>query len=85
VIRFKLYDLMKGATLNLDDPHILDIRMADIPETVAAAIMNIPGNCVAVSLRDDGGKAMRKAAEGAAMNRGVRLLWVKSRAHINEG
>lgn len=56
-------------------PWVADVRSFDIPETVAACIRNCAPGCVAISLSRLGGQAMIDAAEAAAAERGICILW----------
>jgi hypothetical protein len=56
-------------------PWVADCRSFDIPPTIAGFIRNVGVGCVAVSLSMFGGKIMIEAAEQAARERGVRVLW----------
>lgn len=60
----------------LPGPFVLDQRTYDVPETIEAWIRNMPDNCVAFSLRWQGGKRMVRRAERAARKRGKRILWM---------
>lgn len=60
-------------------PWVADIRTCDVPETIARAILNLPAECVAITLRPYGGRKMKSAAEAAALERGVRIIWVPLR------
>jgi len=55
---------------------VMDTRLHDIPNTVRGFIRALPWNCVAVSLRLQGGFSMVKVAEREARRAGVRILWV---------
>lgn len=55
--------------------YLLDWRSYDIPETVARGIRNAAPGLVAVTLSMFGGQKMIAAAEKAAKERGVRVLW----------
>ena len=65
-----------GEHLTQTEPFVLDTRFHDIPNTVRSHIEALPDNCVAVSLRLQGGFDMIKVAERAARKRGVRILWL---------
>lgn len=54
---------------------IADINAYDIPSVVAAMIKALPQRCKAVSIRIDGGEAMREAAVMAAADRNIRIIW----------
>ena len=56
-------------------PWIADWRSYDVPETVAAGIRNAAPGLVAVTLSMLGGRKMIEAAELAARERGIRILW----------
>lgn len=56
-------------------PWVADLRTFDIPETIAACIRNAAPGCVAISLSRLGGWTMVNAAEAAARERGIRVLW----------
>ena len=56
-------------------PWVADVRTYDVPETIAACIRNTSSGCVAISLSRLGGHAMVTAAEAAAKERGIRILW----------
>jgi orotidine-5'-phosphate decarboxylase len=56
-------------------PWVADVRSFDIPETVGACIRNAAAGCVAISLSRLGGREMVEAAEAAAKERGIRVLW----------
>lgn len=57
------------------EPWIADVHSFDLPNTIAMCVRNVPAGCVAVVLVDRGGPAMRAAAEQAALERGVKILW----------
>ena len=56
-------------------PWIADVHSFDIPNTIRMCILNAGPGCVAVVLVDRGGPKMREAAEQAARERGVVILW----------
>jgi len=56
-------------------PFICDVHSFDIPRTIRGLILNAAPNCVAVVLVDRGGPAMRAAAEQAASERGIAIIW----------
>jgi hypothetical protein len=56
-------------------PWIADVHSFDIPNTIATCVRSVGVGCVAVVLVDRGGPAMRAAAEQAANERGVKILW----------
>lgn len=56
-------------------PWVADIRTFDIPETIAACIRNAAPGMIAITLSRLGGRAMVAAAEQAAKDRGIRILW----------
>jgi hypothetical protein len=58
-----------------DGPWIADIHSFDIDNTIAACIRNCAPGCVAIVLVDRGGPDMRKAAEQAAAERGMAIIW----------
>lgn len=62
---------------------VADVRSFDIPETVAAMVRGAPKNCIAISLRPLGGQRMIAAAEREARRKGIRLIWVPTRAALS--
>ncbi len=63
--------------MTMEVPFVLDTRSHDIPRTIVGMIRALPQNCVALSLRVQGGPAMVSRAEAAARRRGIRILWVR--------
>ena len=59
-----------------EGPYVHDTRFHDIPNTVRKFIRALPSNCVAVSLRMQGGHRMVRAAEREARRKGIRILWL---------
>jgi len=57
-------------------PFVLDTRSHDIPNTIRGFIRAIPDNCVAVSLRVQGGPAMVRVAEREARHKRIRIIWL---------
>lgn len=58
-----------------EHPFIADLHSFDIPATIAACIRNASPNLVGIVLVDLGGPAMRQAAEQAAMDRNIHIIW----------
>lgn len=56
-------------------PWIADVHSFDLPPTIAGCIRNAGPGCVAVVLVDRGGSEMREAAERAARERGIAIIW----------
>lgn len=56
-------------------PWLADIRTFDIPETISACIRNAAPGLVAITLSRRGGRQMIDAAEAAAAERGIRVIW----------
>jgi len=57
-------------------PFVLDTRSHDIPNTIRGFVRALPSNCIALSLRIQGGPAMIRVAEREARRRGIRVLWL---------
>lgn len=74
--RIRIDGYTRGEHLTSQEPFVLDVRAHDIPKTIERMIRALPDNCVAISLRLDGGFTMRRWAERAARQRGVRILWL---------
>lgn len=73
--RVKMRELIEDGAPTDGSPWLCDWRSYDIPETVAWAIRNAAPGLVAITLSLIGGKQMIEAAEQAAAERGVRVLW----------
>ena len=56
-------------------PFIADLHSFDVPETIANCIRSAAPNCVGIVLVDRGGRKMREAAELAAKERGMAVIW----------
>ncbi len=54
---------------------VADLNTFDVPNTICAAIANVPLNCVAVTLKPYGGAKMIQLAEHAARRKGIRIIW----------
>ena len=65
-------------------PFIADVHSFDIPQTIRMCILNAAPNCIGVVLVDRGGPAMRAAAEQAAAERGIEIIW-EDRVAEDEG
>lgn len=76
--RLRLHHILAGARAE-GWPHqrtVIDARTADIPNTIAAMIRSFPVNVIAVSLRPEGGPHMIAAAERAARQSRIRIIWI---------
>jgi orotidine-5'-phosphate decarboxylase len=56
-------------------PFIFDIHTFDVPNTIRNLVRGVHKDVVAIVLVDRGGPEMREAAEQAARERGVVILW----------
>jgi hypothetical protein len=65
-------------------PFIADVHSFDIAETIRRCIIHAAPNCVAVVLVDKGGPKMRAAAEQAAIERGIEIIWEDRVAEAEE-
>ncbi len=65
-----------GHDIPRDHPVVVDWKLWDIPTTVRRSILTMPSNVVAVSVRLCGA-AMIRAAERAARQRGIRIIWCR--------
>ena len=74
--RVRTNGFVLGEHLMQKDSFVLDTRFHDIPNTVRSFIRVLPSNCVAVSLRLQGGLRMIKVAEREARLKGIRILWL---------
>jgi hypothetical protein len=66
-------------------PFVADLHSFDIPTTVAACIRNAVSNCIGIVLVDRGGPEMRAAAELAAKERGIIIIWEDCVVAAEEG
>ncbi len=55
--------------------YFMDVHLYDTPKTLTAAINNLPGPCVKVSVRHDVGRAGRQAARLAGIRVGVEVVF----------
>lgn len=76
ILRIRTDGWMLGAHLTTKGLFVLDTRSHDIPRTIVGMIRVLPPNCIALSLRVQGGPAMVKCAESAARRKGIRILWL---------
>ena len=74
--RVRTDEWIRGVHLTVNKPFVLDTRSHDIPRTIVGMIRALPKNCVALSLRVQGGPAMIGRSESAARRRGIRILWL---------
>ena len=56
-------------------PWVGDVHSFDVPNTIRMCILNAGPGCVAIVLVDRGGPGMRAAAEQAAIERGIEIIW----------
>jgi len=71
--RVHIHDVIRSGLP--DEPFFLDVRAADIPETIEAMIRSLPERCKGVSLRTTGGPEMVRRANQAAQERNLRIVW----------
>ena len=57
------------------EPFVYDIKLFDIGNTIQRALMNLPSNCVAVSISKNIND--KTALEKVAKTQGIRLFWSK--------
>lgn len=67
---------VNGKHLTIGCQFVLDTRSHDIPRTIVGMIRALPKNCIAISLRVQGGPMMVKCAESAARRKNIRILWL---------
>ena len=75
--RVRTDGFVRGEHLTQKGAFVLDTRFHDIPNTVAGMIRALPNNCIAVSLRKQGGRAMVERAKTEARERNIRIIWLK--------
>jgi hypothetical protein len=56
-------------------PFIADVHTFDVPKTIRNLVRYAPKDVVAIVLVDRGGPEMRDAAEQAARERGIVIIW----------
>ena len=76
VARVRTDGYVRGDHLAMTRPFCLDTRFSDIPNTVAGMVRALPKNCVALSLRLNGGAVMIRRAEREARKRNIRIFWI---------
>ena len=63
-----------------NEPFVASARLLDISNTLTAAIMNVPSNCLAIAVRPYIGSRAIADVERAARHKGLRILWMRHRA-----
>ncbi len=61
-------------------PFVASARILDVPNTLKAAIMNAPPNCIAITIRLPTNDRTIADCERAARRKGLRIFWMRRRS-----
>ncbi len=73
--RIKIDGWVRGEHLSINGPFFLDIKALDIPNTLRGLINVLPDNCVGISIRWAGFKALNYVTK-AARKKHIYVLWI---------
>jgi len=71
---YTLPDFFTGRPIPTEQ-YFMDVHLFDTPRTLTAAINNLPGACIKVSVRHDVGREGRQAARLAGIKVGVEIVF----------
>jgi len=71
---YRIQDFFTGRPIPTEQ-YFMDVHLFDTPKTIAAAINNLPGPCIKVSVRHDVGRKGRQEARLAGIKCGVEIVF----------